>query len=194
MGDFSTVGIPGSIVSNGEEHEKERMFPVMFFDGRPFPAKSAIMWIEARELRAFDLKREPKLVPHTKAIRGYLKSRDWSEDEEDTDEESEEDPEGDPEGDTENDAEGNTEGNAEGNAEGDTGNDTEQNVNQDVENNAEDEQTRVDSQLQEDSGSEPQQTDPEEPREIQPPEEDTGILEQATEEEEHPNSKDAQDS
>uniref|UniRef100_A0A098DG26 Uncharacterized protein n=1 Tax=Gibberella zeae (strain ATCC MYA-4620 / CBS 123657 / FGSC 9075 / NRRL 31084 / PH-1) TaxID=229533 RepID=A0A098DG26_GIBZE len=214
MGDFSTVGIPGSIVScdlvdslppcyrktskkgpyvwakgyrNGEEHEKERMFPVMFFDGRPFPAKSAIMWIEARELRAFDLKREPKLVPHTKAIRGYLKSRDWSEDEEDTDEESEEDPEGDPEGDTENDAEGNTEGNAEGNAEGDTGNDTEQNVNQDVENNAEDEQTRVDSQLQEDSGSEPQQTDPEEPREIQPPEEDTGILEQATEEEEHPN-------
>ncbi|PCD34290.1 hypothetical protein FGRA07_08608 [Fusarium graminearum] len=202
MGDFSTVGIPGSIVScdlvdslppcyrktskkgpyvwakgyrNGEEHEKERMFPVMFFDGRPFPAKSAIMWIEARELRAFDLKREPKLVPHTKAIRGYLKSRDWSEDEEDTDEESEEDPERDPEGDTENDAEGNT------------GNDTEQNVNQDVENNAEDEQTRVDSQLQEDSGSEPQQTDPEEPREIQPPEEDTGILEQATEEEEHPN-------
>ncbi|KAM0304881.1 hypothetical protein ACHAPM_002998 [Fusarium culmorum] len=217
MGDFSTVGIPGSIVScdlvdslpscyrktskkgpyvwakgyrNGEEHEKERMFPVMFFDGRPFPAKSAIMWIEARELRAFDLKREPKLVPHAKAIRGYLKSRDWSEDEEDTDEESEEDPEGDPEGDAENDAEGNTEGNVEG----DTGNDAEQNVNQDVENDAEDEQTKVDSQLQEDSGSEPQQTDPEEPHETQPPEQDTGILEQAREEEEHTNSKDAQDS
>ncbi|QPC59198.1 hypothetical protein HYE67_001429 [Fusarium culmorum] len=217
MGDFSTVGIPGSIVScdlvdslpscyrktskkgpyvwakgyrNGEEHEKERMFPVMFFDGRPFPAKSAIMWIEARELRAFDLKREPKLVPHAKAIRGYLKSRDWSEDEEDTDEESEEDPEGDPEGDAENDAEGNTEGNVEG----DTGNDAEQDVNQDVENDAEDEQIKVDSQLQEDSGSEPQQTDPEEPHETQPPEQDTGILEQAREEEEHTNSKDAQDS
>ncbi|EKJ77585.1 hypothetical protein FPSE_02083 [Fusarium pseudograminearum CS3096] len=223
MGDFSTVGIPGSIIScdlvdslppcyrktskkgpyvwakgyrNGEEHEKERMFPVMFFDGRPFPAKSAIMWIEARELRAFDLKREPKLVPHTKAIRGYLKSRDWSEDEEDTDEESEEDPQGDVEGDAENDAEGDAEGDtgndaeedAEGNAEGDTGEDMEQDVNQDVENDAEEEQTRVDSQLQAEPGSEPpQQTDAEEAHETQPPEEETETLEQATEGEEHPN-------
>ncbi|KAH6993088.1 hypothetical protein EDB82DRAFT_474871 [Fusarium venenatum] len=170
MGDFSTVGIPGSIVScdlietlpscynktpkrgkyvwakgyrNREAHEKERMFPVMFFDGRPFPGKSAIMWIEARELRDFDPKQKHKLIPHLKTVRGYLKSRDWSEDEEDSDEDSEEvkDDEGEDAG-------------------------------EDKGESAEEERTREGSVWQEDPGCEsPQRTDAEEHQETLPTEE-----------------------
>jgi hypothetical protein len=209
MGDFSTVGIPGSIVScdlietlppcynkipkrgkyvwakgyrNREAHEKERMFPVMFFDGRPFPGKSAIMWIEARELRDFDPKQKHRLIPYLKTVRGYLQSREWSEDEDEDDsdegsEEEEEEVEED-EGETPEEDEG---GDAERDESG-TGGDDEGGT-------GEDERTREDSVWQEDPEPESsQQTDAEE-QETLPTEEDTEILNHATEEGESRNSK-----
>jgi hypothetical protein len=102
MGDFNSVGIPGSITSCGLSESlpscyrfnkrtkkytwardyqdgmplvNERMFPVMYFDGREFPHKSAIMWIEAKDLRKFHPKRVSSLVPNVKIILKYLEER-----------------------------------------------------------------------------------------------------------------------
>ncbi|KAM0345058.1 hypothetical protein ACHAPU_006944 [Fusarium lateritium] len=99
MGDFNSVGIPGSITScglseslpscyrfnkkskkynwakgfeDGKPLAKERLFPVMYFDGREFPHKSAIMWIEAKDLREFHPKFGNSLVPNMKIVRTYL--------------------------------------------------------------------------------------------------------------------------
>ncbi|KAF4993083.1 hypothetical protein FGRMN_6698 [Fusarium graminum] len=99
MGDFNSVGIPGSITScglseslpscyrfnkrskkyvwakgyeDGKPLAKERMFPVMYFDGREFPHKSAIMWIDAKDLREFHPKLGDSLVPNIKVVRRYL--------------------------------------------------------------------------------------------------------------------------
>ncbi|GKU09049.1 unnamed protein product, partial [Fusarium langsethiae] len=159
---------------NREPHEKERMFPVMFFDGWPFPGKSAIMWIGARDLRPFDVKHQHRLVPHIKTIRGYLKSRDWSEDEEDSEEDSEEE--------------------VEQEMEQDAGEASEE----DGREPTREEQTREDSERQQDPRPEPpQQRDAEnaeEHHETLPAEEDTGILDHVTEEEECPNSKHVPDS
>lgn len=103
MGDFNSVGIPGSIrtcglseslpscyrynrskkkkyswtteYQDGMRLVNERMFPVMFFDGRDFPHKSAIMWIEAKNLRKFHMKLGSSLVPNRKTILKYLKQQ-----------------------------------------------------------------------------------------------------------------------
>ncbi|KAG5657746.1 hypothetical protein KAF25_007779, partial [Fusarium avenaceum] len=102
MGDFNSVGIPGSITTCGLSESlpscyrynmtkkkyswtteyrdgmrlvDERMFPVMFFDGRDFPHKSAIMWIEAKNLRKFHMKLGSSLVPNRKTILKYLKQQ-----------------------------------------------------------------------------------------------------------------------
>ncbi|KIL86903.1 hypothetical protein FAVG1_09456 [Fusarium avenaceum] len=102
MGDFNSVGIPGSITTCGLSESlpscyrynrtrkkyswtteyrdgmrlvNERMFPVIFFDGRDFPHKSAIMWIEAKNLRKFHMKLGSSLVPNRKTILKYLKQQ-----------------------------------------------------------------------------------------------------------------------
>jgi hypothetical protein len=102
MGDFNSVGIPGSITTCGlseslpscyrynrrmqkyswtTEYQdgmrlvNERMFPVMYFDGREFPHKSAIMWIEGKDLRKFHPKLGSSLVPNMKTILKYLKQQ-----------------------------------------------------------------------------------------------------------------------
>jgi hypothetical protein len=99
MGDFNSVGIPGSITSCGLSESlpscyrfnkrtkkytwardyqdgmplvNERMFPVMYFDGREFPHKSAIMWIEGKDLRKFHPKLGSSLVPNMKIVLKYL--------------------------------------------------------------------------------------------------------------------------
>ncbi|XEV02978.1 hypothetical protein FSHL1_008265 [Fusarium sambucinum] len=193
MGDFSTVGIPGSIVScdlietlpscydktpkrgkyvwakgyrNREAHEKERMFPVMFFDGRPFPGKSAIMWIEARELCDFDPKQKHRLIPQLKIVRAYLKSRDWSEDDEDSDEDSDEEVEEDEGEDAEEDKDEDAEEEQDENA-GKAEEDEDENAEEDTEENEEEEErTREGSVWQEDPESEsPQGTNVEEHQE-----------------------------
>ncbi|KAM0250809.1 hypothetical protein ACHAP5_002026 [Fusarium lateritium] len=99
MGDFNSVGIPGSITSCGlseslpscyrfnkrtkkytwaREYQdgmplvSERIFPVMYFDGREFPHKSAIMWIEGKDLRKFHRRLGSSLVPNIKIILKYI--------------------------------------------------------------------------------------------------------------------------
>ncbi|KAF4343273.1 hypothetical protein FBEOM_2749 [Fusarium beomiforme] len=101
MGDFSKIGIPGSIKSCGladslpscYQYDKatgkyswaktyeygnalvqERIFPVMYFDGRDFPNRSAIDWVEAKNLRKFDLKANNAFLPHVKEVDKYLKA------------------------------------------------------------------------------------------------------------------------
>ncbi|KAJ4256280.1 hypothetical protein NW762_009360 [Fusarium torreyae] len=101
MQDLETVGVPGSIDSLGlaehlpscYRHNKtkgtyswakryqdgqpmvlDRMFPVIYFDGRDFPARSALGWISARDLRKFDPKARNGHIPHIRAIRKYLRA------------------------------------------------------------------------------------------------------------------------
>ncbi|KAL9561078.1 hypothetical protein ACKAV7_014819 [Fusarium commune] len=101
MGSFDKIGIPGSIETCGladslppcyqydkvsreytwaKSYEtgntliRERMFPVMYFDGRDFPNRSAIDWIEAKDLRRFNPKLNNDLLPHIKEVDKYLKA------------------------------------------------------------------------------------------------------------------------
>ncbi|KAM0287590.1 hypothetical protein ACHAO9_007620 [Fusarium lateritium] len=110
MGDFNSVGIPGSITSCGlseslpscyrfnkrtkkytwaREYQddmplvSERIFPVMYFDGREFPHKSAIMWIEGKDLRKFHRRLGSSLVPNMKIILKYLEEHGENEMEDD---------------------------------------------------------------------------------------------------------------
>ncbi|KAH7184859.1 uncharacterized protein B0J16DRAFT_122997 [Fusarium flagelliforme] len=106
MGDFSSIGFEGSIDScdltenpcytknrkgeytlargyrDGEELEKERIFPILYFDGNPFPHHSAIGWCAGKDLREF--KDEHQLVPYMKTVRQYLQSRGFTEDTQDS--------------------------------------------------------------------------------------------------------------
>ncbi|KAF4416341.1 hypothetical protein FACUT_12637 [Fusarium acutatum] len=101
VGSFDKIGIPGSIETCGladslppcYQYDKvcgeytwakpyetgnslvnERMFPVMYFDGRDFPNRSAIDWIGAKDLRRFNPKLNNDLLPHIKAVDRYLKA------------------------------------------------------------------------------------------------------------------------
>ncbi|KAJ4307470.1 hypothetical protein N0V84_012712 [Fusarium piperis] len=61
--------------NEGQELVTEREFPVMYFDGQDFPAKSAVGWVAAKDLRVFDIKNSNKLVPHVRSVRKFLKTR-----------------------------------------------------------------------------------------------------------------------
>jgi hypothetical protein len=61
--------------NDGESLVTEREFPVMYFDGQNFPAKSAVGWVSARDLRHFDAKNKNSLVPHIQSVRKFLKTR-----------------------------------------------------------------------------------------------------------------------
>ncbi|KAG5797287.1 hypothetical protein H9Q69_003670 [Fusarium xylarioides] len=101
MGSFDKIGIPGSIESCGladslppcYQYDKvsgeykwakpyetgnrlvnERMFPVMYFDGRDFPNRSAIDWIDAKDLRRFNPKLNNDLLPHINEVDKYIKA------------------------------------------------------------------------------------------------------------------------
>ncbi|KAF5567903.1 hypothetical protein FNAPI_477 [Fusarium napiforme] len=101
MGSFDKIGIPGSIETCGladtlppcYQYDKvsgeykwaksyetgnrlvnERMFPVMYFDGRDFPNRSAIDWIDAKDLRRFNPKLNNDLLPHIKEVDRYIKA------------------------------------------------------------------------------------------------------------------------
>ncbi|KAF5722548.1 hypothetical protein FMUND_2727 [Fusarium mundagurra] len=101
MGSFDKIGIPGSIETCGladslppcYQYDKvsgeykwakpyetgnrlvnERMFPVMYFDGRDFPKRSAIDWIDAKDLRRFNPKLNHELLPHIKEVDKYIKA------------------------------------------------------------------------------------------------------------------------
>ncbi|KAH7189928.1 hypothetical protein DER44DRAFT_121668 [Fusarium oxysporum] len=100
MQDLESVGISGSIESlglaevlprcycdkqdgfswaegfnDGEPLVMEREFPVMYFDGQDFPAKSAVGWVSARDLRQFDVNNNNSLVSHIRSVRKFLKTR-----------------------------------------------------------------------------------------------------------------------
>ncbi|KAK2685657.1 hypothetical protein QWA68_015913 [Fusarium oxysporum] len=100
MQDLESVGISGSIESlglaevlprcycdkqdgfswaegfnDGEPLVMKREFPVMYFDGQDFPAKSAVGWVSARDLRQFDANNKNSLVPHIRSVRKFLKTR-----------------------------------------------------------------------------------------------------------------------
>src|SRR6478736_3540314 len=47
----------------------------MYFDGQNFPAKSAVGWVSARDLRHFDATNKNSLVPHIQSVRKFLKAR-----------------------------------------------------------------------------------------------------------------------
>ncbi|KAL6406046.1 hypothetical protein AUP68_10607 [Ilyonectria robusta] len=59
----------------GQSLVTEREFPVMYFDGQDFPAKSAVGWVAARDLRIFDAKAGPSLVPYYQSVRKFLRHR-----------------------------------------------------------------------------------------------------------------------
>ncbi|KAH7232751.1 hypothetical protein BKA59DRAFT_549285 [Fusarium tricinctum] len=61
--------------NDGESLATEREFPVMYFDGQNFPAKSAVGWVSAKDLRHFDAKNKNSLVPHIQSVRKFLKTR-----------------------------------------------------------------------------------------------------------------------
>ncbi|KAL5600735.1 hypothetical protein FOVSG1_006765 [Fusarium oxysporum f. sp. vasinfectum] len=61
--------------NDGESLVTEREFPVMYFDGQTFPAKSAVGWVSARDLRHFDATNKNSLVPHIQSVRKFLKAR-----------------------------------------------------------------------------------------------------------------------
>lgn len=61
--------------NDGESLVAEREFPVMYFDGQDFPAKSAVGWVAAKDLRDFDAKSKNSLVPHIQSVRKFLKTR-----------------------------------------------------------------------------------------------------------------------
>jgi hypothetical protein len=100
MQDLERVGISGSIESlglaevlprcycnkqdgfswaegfnDGEPLIMEREFPVMYFDGQDFPAKSDVGWVSARDLRQFDANNKNSLVPHIRSVRKFLETR-----------------------------------------------------------------------------------------------------------------------
>lgn len=54
----------------------KREFPVMYFDGLKFPEKSAVGWVAAEDLKAFDVNgSNSSLVPHSKSARSFLRKR-----------------------------------------------------------------------------------------------------------------------
>ncbi|KAH7303770.1 hypothetical protein B0I35DRAFT_342182, partial [Stachybotrys elegans] len=56
----------------------QRQFPVMYFDGLPFPAKSAVGWVAATDLQEFDADQPSSLIPNLKQVRAFLKQRQQS--------------------------------------------------------------------------------------------------------------------
>ncbi|KAF5700182.1 hypothetical protein FMUND_14424 [Fusarium mundagurra] len=62
--------------NDGESLVTEREFPVMYFDGQDFPAKSAVGWVSARDLRHFDANNKNSLVPHIQSVRRFLKTQE----------------------------------------------------------------------------------------------------------------------
>jgi hypothetical protein len=58
-----------------EELVTGREFPVMYFDGQDFPAKSAVGWVAAKDLRPFDANQRNSLVPHIRSVRKFLTVR-----------------------------------------------------------------------------------------------------------------------
>ncbi|KAJ4127914.1 hypothetical protein NW768_008197 [Fusarium equiseti] len=111
MGDFSSIRFEGSIDScglpenpcytknrkgeyilakgyrDGEELEKERMFPLLYIDGSPFPEQCPVAWCAGKDLRKF--RAEDQLVPYMKMVRRYLESRGYTENTQDSDFEAE---------------------------------------------------------------------------------------------------------
>ncbi|EWY79728.1 hypothetical protein FOYG_17123 [Fusarium oxysporum NRRL 32931] len=81
MQDLENVGISDSFswaegFNDGEPLVMEPEFPVMYFDGQDFPAKSAVGWVSARDLRQFDANNKNSLVPpHIRSVRKFLKTR-----------------------------------------------------------------------------------------------------------------------
>jgi hypothetical protein len=55
----------------------QREFPVMYFDGLPFPAKSTVGWVAAKNLRAFDpYDPSSSLIPNIRAVRKFITERE----------------------------------------------------------------------------------------------------------------------
>ncbi|KAH7150434.1 hypothetical protein B0J13DRAFT_550157 [Dactylonectria estremocensis] len=60
----------------GQPMVKERQFPVMFFDGLPFPAKSEVAWITSKDMRPLDITiTHSSLIPHHQSVFKYIKER-----------------------------------------------------------------------------------------------------------------------
>lgn len=61
---------------DGGRLASQREFPVMYFDGLPFPAKSAVGWVAAKNLRAFNPD-DPSssLIPNLRLVRKFLSER-----------------------------------------------------------------------------------------------------------------------
>ncbi|KAH7248431.1 hypothetical protein B0J15DRAFT_401040, partial [Fusarium solani] len=61
---------------DGESSVREREFPVIYFDGQDFPAKSAVGWVAAKDLRTLDVNAaQSSLVPHFQSVRKFLRDR-----------------------------------------------------------------------------------------------------------------------
>ncbi|KAK7428982.1 hypothetical protein QQZ08_004494 [Neonectria magnoliae] len=52
-----------------------REFPVMFFDGSPFPSRSSVAWVSARDLKLYDASAQ-SLIEHSHQVLDYLESRE----------------------------------------------------------------------------------------------------------------------
>ncbi|WAO96055.1 Hypothetical protein NCS54_01371600 [Fusarium falciforme] len=52
-----------------------RKFPVMFFDGSPFPSKSSVAWVSASDLQIYDPSAK-NLIEHSQQVLNYLEARE----------------------------------------------------------------------------------------------------------------------
>ncbi|KAM5358062.1 hypothetical protein ACJZ2D_015637 [Fusarium nematophilum] len=52
-----------------------REFPVMFFDGSPFPSKSSVAWVSASDLQIYDASAQ-NLIEHNQQVLNYLEARE----------------------------------------------------------------------------------------------------------------------
>ncbi|KAH7134275.1 hypothetical protein EDB81DRAFT_803546 [Dactylonectria macrodidyma] len=60
----------------GQPMAQQRQFPVMFFDGLPFPAKSEVAWMTAKDMRPLDITvTHASLIPHHQSVFKYMKER-----------------------------------------------------------------------------------------------------------------------
>ncbi|KAI5463527.1 hypothetical protein BGZ63DRAFT_422870 [Mariannaea sp. PMI_226] len=101
MGKLEDVGIPGSIrdlglledlpqcyaydsqnetyswnegYEDGGPKAPLRQFPVMFFDGSPFPSKSSVAWVSATDLQDYNTDAK-NLIEHNQLVLDYLEQR-----------------------------------------------------------------------------------------------------------------------
>lgn len=65
----------GKDYEDGNSMVSKREFPVMYFDGLPFPERSTVGWVAATNLQVFDHDKASSLISNIKQVREFLRKR-----------------------------------------------------------------------------------------------------------------------